>query len=430
MAPFVDLKTLYSQPPPSFGKEALQLFAMDPKYINLNNGSYGTPPKAVLQYAFEVSQEIESNPERFHRFGYQDRLNEARSQVASLIGAQTDECYLVPNATAGINTVMRNFSWDKDDIIFTFNTSYSAISTTATYLSEVPPHPKVLQFQLNFPLTQEEIVQQFKTFIQSPEAKVGPNNKRVAIIDSIISNPGALLPWKELTKICKEESVWSVIDAAHSIGQELDLNLSEAQPDFWVSNCHKWLYAKRGCAVLYIPFRNQHVIKTTVPTSNYYIPLAQRNGNPNLAEQFEWVGTIDFAPYLSVLEALKFRKWLGGERKINEYCHDLALKGGRRLAEILGTQVMDPDGSLTVNMVNVELPLPLTLKRTEQLYEKLNSKLIEEHHTYSAWFSYNGKWWTRVSCEIFNDLEDFEKLGPAWLQVAKEITKEHEEGKL
>lgn len=88
---------------------------------------------------------------------------------------------------------------------------------------------------MNFPLTYEEINQQFKAFLQSPEAQVGPNNKRVAIIDSIIMNPGVLLPWQELVKICKEESVWSIVDGAHSIGQELDINLSEAQPDFWVS---------------------------------------------------------------------------------------------------------------------------------------------------------------------------------------------------
>jgi selenocysteine lyase/cysteine desulfurase len=57
----------------------------------------------------------------------------------------------------------------------------------------------------------------------------------VAIIDSIISNPGILLPWKEMVQVCKEEGVMSVIDAAHSIGQELNLDLNKADPDFWIS---------------------------------------------------------------------------------------------------------------------------------------------------------------------------------------------------
>lgn len=38
------------------------------------------------------------------------------------------------------------------------------------------------------------------------------------------------------------------------------INLSEAKPDFWVSNCHKWLYCKRGCAVLYVPKRSVSVL--------------------------------------------------------------------------------------------------------------------------------------------------------------------------
>jgi len=42
---------------------------------------------------------------------------------------------------------------------------------------------------------------------------------------------------------------------------------------------------------------------------------------------------------------------MGGEEKINAYCHDLALQGGRILAKTLGTHVMDPEGDLTLNMV-------------------------------------------------------------------------------
>lgn len=51
------------------------------------------------------------------------------------------------------------------------------------------------------------------------------------------------------------------------------------------------------------------------------------------------------------IAALEFREWLGGERKINAYCHDLALDGGRKLAELLGTSVLDQDGEFTANMV-------------------------------------------------------------------------------
>lgn len=139
---FTDLKTLYSQAPPAFGKEMRKHFAMDPEYANLNNGqliltsllhshcsfisctnetfvpgSYGTPPRAVLQAALDISAETEVNPDRFHRYGYQERLKDARTQLAKLIGAHADEVVLVNNASTGVGTVMRNFHWEEGDVI-------------------------------------------------------------------------------------------------------------------------------------------------------------------------------------------------------------------------------------------------------------------------------------------------------------------------
>ena len=101
------------------------------------------------------------------------------------------------------------------------------------YLTDVPPHPTKSVITLDFPMTHADILEKFKQHIQANPGK--PNKKRVAVIDSIVSNPGVLLPWKDMVKICKQEGIFSLIDAAHSIGQEVGINLHDIDPDFWVS---------------------------------------------------------------------------------------------------------------------------------------------------------------------------------------------------
>ncbi|TFK37412.1 pyridoxal phosphate-dependent transferase [Crucibulum laeve] len=429
----LDVSTLYKQPPPPFGHPLRNYFALDREYVNLNHGSYGSTPLPVLQAANDLTLQIERNPDHFLRLLYQPILDGTRERLANLIGAKANEVVLVANASLGVNTILRNFEWAKDDTLIVTTSTYGSVYKTAFSISDSSPNPKVSVFNLKFPTTHAEIISNFREHIRSLPKPEG--SKRVAVIDSIVSNPGVLLPWKELVKICKEEGVWSLVDAAHSIGQEVGINLTEAAPDFWISayqityclpqNAHKWLYAKRSCAVLYVPERNQHIVKTSIPTSHTYISPKDRKG-PNFVEQFEWNGTIDFVPYLTVPAALDFRNWLGGEEKINNYCHSLALEGGQRLAKILGTRVIDPNGDLTMNMVNVELPFPGTILWSLEIDRKLKQKLLEERKMYSAHFYHNGKWWTRCSAQIYTELTDFEKLGKAWLEVIKEVQDELE----
>ena len=125
----------------------------------------------------------------------------------------------------------------------TANTTYGAVAKTLTYLSDrsESPRPDVLNVELDFPLTHARIVDLFRAKLreakqQRPNSQFtdvpplcpgygeegrGKGNKIVAVIDSIVSNPGVLLPWQEMVRVAHEEGVWTVIDAAHSVGQEV-----------------------------------------------------------------------------------------------------------------------------------------------------------------------------------------------------------------
>ncbi|KAI6129861.1 pyridoxal phosphate-dependent transferase [Pisolithus croceorrhizus] len=422
----VDLEELYKTPPPAFGHETLKLFGFDPEYVNLNNGSYGSLPLPVRAACDNWTTEIESNPDKFIRYKAHHLVNRARERIAQLIGADVDECVIVNNASHGIATVLRNFSFKEGDVLIGANTTYGSVSKSLKYLGDIPPHPTVLTYGVYLPTTRETILEEFRQFIHKVREEHDDSHQNrtfIAIIDSIVSHPGVLMPWKEMVAICRDAGVYSLVDAAHSIGQELDLNLSEAKPDFWVSNCHKWLYAKRGCAVLYVPKRNQHIIKSPIPTPvEYHSPQDEDYKGPQeFVKLFDWTGTIDHVPRISPIAALDFRAWLGGEHKINEYTHNLAIEGGKYLAKRFGTSLLDPEDSFTLSMVNVELPIPGKIQETAEVLSLIRDTLCFKWNVNAAFFRHNEKWWVRCSVQIYNELSDFHVVADALEDAAAKV---------
>lgn len=62
---------------------------------------------------------------------------------------------------------------------------------------------------------------------------------------------------------------------------------------------------------------------------------------------------------MTIADAIKFRQDIGGEDRIMEYNHSLAVQGGRRLRKIWGTSILEnanlTDGELTCAMVSISL---------------------------------------------------------------------------
>ena len=188
----------------------------------------------------------------------------------------------------------------------------------------------------------------------------------------------------------------------------------------------------RGSAILYVPFRNQKLIATTVPTSvGYKTPGQREKADPReyFSRLFDRVATVDGTPYCCIPLALKFRKEVcGGEAAIRAYCEDIARRGGDRMAEILGTEVLGgPESSFRrCCMVNVRLPVTLSDLGVDESCGNVVAKWMQElgpaeYETYIPTKFYDGGFWCRISGQIYLGVEDFEWAARTLLVVCERV---------
>lgn len=102
-----------------------------------------------------------------------------------------------------------------------------------------------------------------------------------------------------------------------------------------------------------------------------------------------------------------------------QYCWDLAAAGGAAAARILGTEVMDDAaGSLTRQCAMVMVRLPVAAPRglgaaaAARVGGRVQSWMCEEmarrFDTFIAVTFYKGRWWARLSAQIYLEVGDFE----------------------
>ena len=63
----------------------------------------------MLAAVNRMTMEIKTNLDRFNWLIYPVLLDNVHCKLADMIGANTNECVLVPSASMGIKVVLRNF---------------------------------------------------------------------------------------------------------------------------------------------------------------------------------------------------------------------------------------------------------------------------------------------------------------------------------
>src|SRR5512141_2899712 len=91
------------------------LWSLDPAVAYLNHGSFGACPKAILQKQSDLRLALEREPVDFFVRALPGLLARARAALAEFVGADGDDLALVPNATAGVNAVVRSLALERGD---------------------------------------------------------------------------------------------------------------------------------------------------------------------------------------------------------------------------------------------------------------------------------------------------------------------------
>ena len=382
------------------------LWPLDPAVVFLNHGSFGSCPRAVLEFQREMRGRLERQPVRFFVRELEGLWDEARAALANFLGASSDELVFVPNATTGVNTVLRSLRFEPGDELLVTNHEYNACRNAFDFAAG-RGNARVVVADVPFPPRDEgEVVQRIME-------RVTPRT-RLALFDHVTSQTGLVLPAQRLVRELAARGVDSLIDGAHAPGM-LPLNLREMGAAYYTGNCHKWLCAPKGAAFLCVRRDRQERIRPLVISHGANSPRTDRC---RFLIEFGWMGTGDPSAWLSVPEALRFMALLlpGGWPAVMQRNRELALAARNVLCKALGIASPCPDafiGSL------VSLPLPdaadATPSKSPLYLDPLQDKLLEQHGIEVPIIPWPTppKRLLRISAQLYNSLPQYERLAEA-----------------
>jgi len=183
---------------------------LDPAITFLNHGSFGAAPKAVLAKQNELRTQLEREPVRFMVRELEPLLDDARATLAKFVSADPAAIAFVPNATAGVNAVLRSLDLDRHDELLVTTHEYNASRNALEYVAGLAG-AKVVAVDVPFPIrSSDEIVDRVLAAVTE--------RTRLLLIDHVTSQTGLVLPIQLLVKRLAERGVDALVDGAHAPG--------------------------------------------------------------------------------------------------------------------------------------------------------------------------------------------------------------------
>jgi isopenicillin-N epimerase len=384
--------------------ELARHWTLDPQVEFLNHGSFGACPRHVLDRQQELRARMERQLVLFLSRELEPLLDEARASLASFVGAEPDDIAFVPNATTGVNTVVRSLRLGPGDELLTTDHAYNACRNAlraqealgARVVNAAVPWPGVTPAQV----------------LDAVLSAVTPRT-RLALIDHVTSPTGLVFPIEKLVRALEQRGVDTLVDGAHAPGM-VPLKLREIGAAYYTGNCHKWLCTPKGSGFLHVRRDRQDRVLPLAVSHGYN---STRTDRSRFRLLFDWGGTDDPTPFLCIPEAVRFLGGLlpGGWPALMERNRALALEGRAVLCDAL--RIPEPAPAVMIGSL-AALPLPDSTSPAPEpgsLYDPLQRTLYQRHRIEVPVFTFpqHPRRLVRIAAQLYNSAEQYARLGRA-----------------
>jgi len=374
---------------------------LDPSITFLNHGSFGATPRAVLEKQSEYRARLEAEPVRFLVRELEPLLDAARRDVAAFIRAEPEDVVFVPNATAGVNAILRSLDLDEHDELLVTNQEYNACRNTLDYVAQLAG-AKVVAVEIPFPIASPDVV------VDRVLAAV-TERTRVLLIDHVVSQTAIINPVERLVQEMSARGIDTLVDGAHAPGM-FPLDVTAIGAAYYTGNLHKWVCAPKGAAFLHVRRNRRFGVR---PIAISHGANSMRSDRPRLWLEFDWTGTFDPAAWLAAADAIRFVPTLvpGGWPEVMRRNHELALRGRDLVAGALGIDAPAP-GNMIGSMASLPLPdAPPGTPGGDN--DPLHNMLFDRHQIevpVMPW-PHPPKRLIRLSAQLYNREDEYAELG-------------------
>ncbi len=293
----------------------------------LNHGSFGAAPTIVLEAQRRLQDALERDPIRFlaPERELEPKLDHVRAVLSELVVAPASDLAFVRNATDGVNAVLRSMSLDEGDEIVITNHGYNACNNAAQFAA-ARRGARIRVAKIPFPLAHSDQV------VRAIETEFS-DRTRLLLVDHVTSPTGLVFPIEKIISSAHAAGIRVLVDGAHAPGM-VPLDLQTLDADYYTANHHKWLCAPKASGFLYVRGELQDEVRPTVISHAANRPRPYRS---RFLAEFDWNGTFDPTPLLSVPDAIEFLGSLfhGGINELMSANRQLALEARRVLCDAL-----------------------------------------------------------------------------------------------